>query len=132
MISVMVRGLLAPPGVLRPQFLTSRTSCRFASSTCASTSSGGASASVFASTSAATATGHSKHPRKPGITHLGRVPRHTHRAALLSPTPRNFRILTARLQCFTVLTLTARSRTSPIWVSVLMPSPAHLYDPGQR
>ena len=31
-----------------------------------------------------------------------------------------------------MLTLTARSRSSPIWASALMSSPAHLYDPGQR
>ena len=51
---------------------TSRTSCRFAPSACASTFSGGASVPASASTSAATATEHSKHPRKPGITHPSR------------------------------------------------------------
>ena len=61
----------------------SRASCRFASSACSSASSGGASAPVSASTPAATATEHSEHPRKPGITHPGRrvAPQSPRRAA---------------------------------------------------
>jgi hypothetical protein len=110
---------------------TSRASCRWgASSACASTSSGGASAPVSASTPAATATEHSKHPRKPGITHLGRrvAPQSPRRGTQPHPTklPNTYSTTTA----FTVLTLTARSRSSPIWVSALMSSPAHLYDPA--
>jgi hypothetical protein len=59
----------------------SRASCQFASSACSSASSGGASAPVSASTPAATATEHSEHPRKPGITH----PRPTCRATVTAP-----------------------------------------------